>query len=411
MHPISTLLVACWLLILGGCTTILSQQPQVTVGAEVLLKNHLEELSDKQVGLVMNPTARVGNSHMLDTLLARGVNVTALFAPEHGFRGDVGAGETIEDGTDQATGLPVFSLYGDSRTPTQEMLEKVDILLFDIQDVGARFYTYNATLGNVIEAAAGQDIPVWILDRPNPAGGEFISGWQMQPDHQSFVGQYPIPMVHGMTLGELAKMMIGEQWIDNAGQADIRVIPMEGWSRAMKWPDTRLEWIPPSPNLPSFDHAYVYLGTVLFEGTNLSEGRGTSDPFLNIGSPSTKITTSHVAQLRRKFAGVNIEQLSFTPESMPDKAPNPKFEGERSHGIQLRVTDHDRFDPVFLGVELLNTMLEATPDAELNNFMQKLTGIDNEELQKQLQEQSYQQNWEETASSFREQRRPYLLYD
>lgn len=407
MRATILLLTLCGCLILWGCNS----QSQVKTGAQVLLDSHIDELSGKRVGLVMNPTARVEGSHMLDTLLARDIDVTALFAPEHGFRGDVGAGETIEDGTDQATDLPVFSLYGDTRTPTEEMLEDVDILIFDIQDVGARFYTYNATLGNIIEAATNQDIPVWILDRPNPAGGEFISGWMMQKDHQSFVGQYPIPMVHGMTLGELAQMMVGEQWFENAEQANIRVIPMEGWHRSMKWPDTGLDWIPPSPNLPTFDHAYVYLGTVLFEGTNLSEGRGTNDPFLKIGSPSTKITTSHVAQLRRKFAGVNIEQISFTPKSMPGKAPNPKFEGERSHGIEIRVTDPNKFDPVVLGVELLSTMLEATPDAELNDFMQKLSGIDNKELRQQLEEETFQERWNKTAEKFGDQREQYLLYD
>ncbi|MDZ7658411.1 DUF1343 domain-containing protein [Fodinibius sp.] len=392
-----------------GCNLIQSQ-PTVKVGAHVLLDNHLNELEDKRVGLVMNPTARVEGSHMLDTLLARDINVTALFAPEHGFRGDIGAGETIEDGIDQSTGLPVFSLYGNTRTPTQEMLEKTDILLFDIQDVGARFYTYNATLGNIIEAAAAKDIPVWILDRPNPAG-DFISGWMMQDKHQSFVGKYPIPMVHGMTLGELAKMMVGEQWIDNAEQATVRVIPMEGWNRSMKWPETGLDWIPPSPNLPSFYHAYVYLGTVLFEGTTMSEGRGTDNPFLRIGSPKTKLTTSHIAQLRRQFSGVNIERRSFTPESMPGKASNPKFEGEQCHGIAIQVTNPDAFNPVTLGAELLSTLLDATPDASLNDYMPKLSGIDNSSLQEQLKNDLYPKQWKETASEFKEQREQYLLYE
>ncbi|WP_445666518.1 exo-beta-N-acetylmuramidase NamZ family protein [Fodinibius sp. AD559] len=385
-------------------------KPTVKVGAHVLLDNHLNELEDKRVGLVMNPTARVEGSHMLDTLIARDINVTALFAPEHGFRGDIGAGETIEDGIDQSTGLPVFSLYGKTRTPTPEMLEKVDILLFDIQDVGARFYTYNATLGNIIEAAAAQDIPVWILDRPNPAG-DLISGWMMQDEHQSFVGKYPIPMVHGMTLGELAKMMVGEQWIKNAGQATVRVIPMEGWNRSMEWPETGLEWIPPSPNLPSFYHAYVYLGTVLFEGTTMSEGRGTDDPFLRIGSPQTKLTTSHIAQLRRQFSGVNIERRSFTPKSIPGKASNPKFEGEQCHGIAIQVTNPDAFNPVALGAELLSTLRDATPEASLNDYMPKLSGIDNSFLQEQLKNDLYLKNWEKTAQDFKEQRKPYLLYE
>lgn len=409
MRAATILLSVCGCLIFWGCN-LTQSQPAVKVGAHVLLDNHLDELEDKRVGLVMNPTARVNGSHMLDTLLARDINVTALFAPEHGFRGDVGAGETIEDGIDQSTGLPVFSLYGKTRTPSPEMLKNVDILLFDIQDVGARFYTYNATLGNIIEAAAAQDIPVWILDRPNPAG-DIISGWMMQDKHRSFVGKYPIPMVHGMTLGELAKMMVGEQWIENARQATVRVIPMEGWNRYMKWPETGLDWIPPSPNLPSFYHAYVYLGTVLFEGTTMSEGRGTNDPFLRIGSPETKLTTSHIAKLRRQFSGVNIERRSFTPESIPGKASNPKFKGEQCHGIAIQVTNPDAFNPVVLGAELLSTLRDATPGASLNDYMPKLSGIDNALLQEQLKKDLYLENWEKTVQEFKEQRRQYLLYE
>lgn len=388
-----------------------SSQSPVKVGAHVLLDEHVDELEGKRVGLVMNPTARVEGSHMLDTLLARDVNITALFAPEHGFRGDVGAGETIEDGIDQATGLPVFSLYGKNRTPTPEMLSKVDVLLFDMQDVGARFYTYNATMGNIIEAAAPEDVSVWILDRPNPAGGDLVTGWTLQPQHESFVGAYPIPMVHGMTLGELAKMMVGEKWIDHANQADVRVIPMEGWKRSMKWPDTDLTWIPPSPNLPTFDHAFVYLGTVLFEGANISEGRGTSDPFLKVGAPGTKLTSSHIAKLRRKFSGVNIERISFRPESMPGKALNPDFEGEQCHGIEIQVTDPSRFNPTALGVELMATMLEATPEASLNDYIQKLSGIDKSAFLEELKNQSYLDTWKKTSEQFEEQRAKYLIYE
>lgn len=385
--------------------------PSVKVGGEVLLDNHLSELEGKRVGLVMNPTARVEGSHLLDTLLARKVNVTALFAPEHGFRGELGAGETIKDGIDQATGLPVFSLYGATRTPTPQMLQKVDVLLFDIQDVGARFYTYNATLGNIIETAAAEGIPVWILDRPNPAGGNYISGWMMQERHQSFVGKYPIPMAHGMTLGELARMMIGEQWISNARRAEVRVIPMKGWQRSMKWPETGLAWIPPSPNLPSFHHAFVYLGTVLFEGVNISEGRGTSDPFLKLGSPSTMLRDGHIEALRRSFSGIEVNRVSFVPESIPGKASNPDFEGKRCHGLEIRVLDAGKFDPLKFGARLLSVMLEATPDAELDNYIQKLTGIDKSTLLKQLKNNEYLDNWERTASRFAKQRKEYLLYD
>src|SRR5699024_4051465 len=304
----------------------------------------------------------------------------------------------------------VFSLYGETRKPTSEMLSKVDLLLFDMQDVGARFYTYNVTLGNVIEAAAAEDVPVWVLDRPNSAGGNYISGWMMQDEHRSFVGAYPIPMVHGMTLGELARMMIGEHWIANADSADLRVLPMQGWKRSMKWPATGLEWIPPSPNLPSFRHAYLYLGTVLFEGADISEGRGTPDPFMKVGAPGTILTTSHIAPLRRSFQGVNIERISFRPRSIPGKAPHPAFEGEQCRGSGLQITNLDLVEPVRLGVQLLATMLDATPEAKLSGFVEKLSGIDKSKLLQQLQDGSYVEEWQQTAERFSKKRQEYLLY-
>lgn len=399
-----------FLILILGYAVSCGQHSTVKVGAEVLLEDYIDDLEGKRVGLVMNPTARVEGIHMLDALLARNVNVTALFAPEHGFRGDAGAGEVIEDGVDQQTGIPVYSLYGDVRKPTQEMLEEVDMLLFDMQDVGARFYTYNVTLGNTIEAAAEAGVPVWILDRPNPAGGDYVSGWMLHEEHRSFVGAYPIPMVHGMTLGELARMMIGERWISFDQEPEIRVIEMEGWERTMIWPDTGLKWVPPSPNLPSFEHAFVYLGTVVFEGTNISEGRGTPDPFLTMGSPKTKLSNRQVNTLRTDFPTVSFDKNRFRPKSIPGKAASPKYEGELCYGITLNVLRIRELRPVDLGMALLATFLDATPDAILNDFMPKLTGIDNEKLKQQLTDGTYRKEWQKTAEQFKENRNPYLLY-
>lgn len=394
-----------------GCTISCGQQQAaVTTGAEVLLRDHLGELVDQRVGLVMNPTARVDGVHVLDALLDKGVNVTALFAPEHGFRGDAGAGEVIEDGEDQATGLPVFSLYGDTRKPTAEMLEKVDLLIFDMQDVGARFYTYNVTLGYIIEAAAANQKPVWILDRPNPAGGDYVSGWMLQEEHKSFVGAYPIPMVHGMTLGELAKMMVGESWISFDREPEVKIIEMEGWERSMIWADTGLEWIPPSPNLPGYEHAFVYLGTVLFEGTDMSEGRGTPDPFLTLGAPTTKLTNKQINDLRSGFPSVSFDKYKFRPKSMPGKAPNPKHEGELCYGVNLNVLRIRSLEPVELGVALLSVFMESAQDVSVNDFMPKLTGIDNDKLIKQISDGSYLEEWKETAQKFKKDREEYLLY-
>jgi uncharacterized protein YbbC (DUF1343 family) len=179
----------------------------------------------------------------------------------------------------------------------------------------------------------------------------------------------------------------------------------------MKWPDTGLEWIPPSPNLPTFDHAFVYLGTVLFEGANISEGRGTSNPFLKMGAPGTQLTSSHIAKLRRKFSGANIERISFRPESIPGKALHPDFEGEQCHGIEIQITDPEQFNPVELGTELLATILDATPEASLNDYIQKLSGIDKSVFLEELKNQAYLETWESTSEKFEEQRATYLMYN
>lgn len=382
---------------------------KVITGAEVLVNDHLPEIEDRRIGLVMNPTARINNTHMLDTLLTKGVNITALFAPEHGFRGEAGAGEVIEDGEDQATGLPVFSLYGENRKPTAEMLDEVDLLLFDMQDVGARFYTYYATLGLILEAAADHGVAVWVLDRPNPAGGEYISGWMIQEEYQSFVGPYPMPMAHGMTMGELAKMMIGEEWLDTERKPELKVIKMDGWERSMKWPDTELSWFPPSPNLPTFEHAFLYLGTVLFEGTDISEGRGTDDPFLTIGSPDTDIDAKSLDEFREKYPTIRIERTEFVPESMPGKAPEPKLEGERSSGLSLSVINYEKLDPVAFGIDLLRLVNSHTPEMELKSYLNNLSGINLTEQLDELPEYP-SDDWDQQVSQFKEQRRPYLLY-
>ncbi|NBC65522.1 MAG: DUF1343 domain-containing protein [Bacteroidetes bacterium] len=354
-------------------TTEEAEPMKVKTGAEMLIENHLDELEGQRVGLVMNPTARIGDTHMLDTLMALDVNVSALFAPEHGFRGEAGAGEKIEDGVDQETGLPVFSLYGDTRKPTPVMLEEVDLLIFDMQDVGARFYTYNATMGLVMEAAADAGLPVWILDRPNPAGGDYVSGWLMEDEHQSFVGAYPIPVAHGLTLGELAEMAVGENWLDTDAQPHIRVIQMDGWTRDMKWPDTGLDWVAPSPNLPTFDHAFMYLGTVYFEGTSLSEGRGTDDPFLTAGAPATYLSDGVLEDLNNLSGNVSVEAAEFTPESIPGVAISPKHQDTVCYGVKISLNGYD-FDPVRTGLGIFASLVQSTPENDTRDFIYLLAG-------------------------------------
>ncbi len=385
-----------------------SEIERVTIGAEILIDRHLDELSGLRVGLVMNPTARIGDAHVLDSLLALGVNVSALFAPEHGFRGEAGAGELIEDGVDQESGLPVFSLYGQTRKPTPGMMEHVDVLIFDMQDVGARFYTYIATLGLVLEAAAEAAVPVWVLDRPNPAGGNYVSGWILEEEFTSFVGPYPIPIAHGLTMGEIAAMMIGERWIDFEAEPDLTVVEMEGWNRDMLWSHTGLNWIPPSPNLPTFSHAFLYLGTVFFEGTTLSEGRGTNNPFLTMGDPTTNLTKEDLTKLRSLSDNLRIEEAEFTPVSIQGVAPTPKHQDVVCYGIRAELSGFD-FDPVRAGLEMFVTVVRATEEYEIRPFLYRLAG--STEIDKLLSGEMEVSELVFDMDEFLMQREPYLLYE
>lgn len=379
----------------------------VKTGAEILIANHLEDLDGLRVGLVMNPTARIGDIHMLDTLLALDVSITALFAPEHGFRGEAGAGDQIEDGIDRASGLPVYSLYGQNRKPTGETLSQVDVLLFDMQDVGARFYTYIATLGRVLEAAAEHDVAVWVLDRPNPLGGNYVSGWIMEEQFKSFVGPYPIPVAHGLTMGEMARMIAGEGWMEFENKPDLRVIEMQGWSRDMLWPDTGLNWVPPSPNLPSFKHAFMYPGTVWFEGTSLSEGRGTDNPFLTLGGPQIELDEIDWDTLN-SFDGIRLIPHRFTPRSIPGVAPNPKHLGTECKGVFIQVESYD-FDPVRAGLEIFRVLVNAVPEAEINTFLYRLAG--SEKIDEIISGNADPLTLDFGLESYLEQREPYLLYE
>ena len=410
-------------------------RPVVTTGAEVLIRDHLKELDGKRVGLVMNPTARVNGVHMLDTLAALEVNITALFAAEHGFRGDAGAGEYIENGIDRETGLPVYSLYGKTRKPTAAMLETVDLLLFDMQDVGARFYTYISTLGLLLESVVGTGIEVWVLDRPNPHGGERVSGWTLEPEFISFVGMFPIPVLHGLTMGEIAEMMIGEGWLsqvqgveqggdhgaeqgtDNGADHGaeqsaeqnplLRVIPMEGWERRMLWPDTGLPWVAPSPNLQTFEQAFLYPGTAFFEGVSLSEGRGTTQPFLLLGDPSLQLTRQHLAKLQQ-IPGLFVEQTTFRPVTIPGVAFKPKHEGREVQGIRIEIKDYT-IDPVRVGLAVLAQLWDANENPVQMEYLYLLSG--SREIDGTLAGDQDPMTLDFGTEAFQEARKPYLLYD
>ncbi len=211
----------------------------VSTGADRLARDGFRALGRRRVGLVTNQTGRSGGRHIVDQMVAAGVRLAAVLAPEHGFRGEVEAGKAVRDGRDPKTGIPIHSLYGATQKPTPAMLAGLDVLVFDIQDIGARFYTYISTMGLAMQAAAEARLPFMVLDRPNPLGGTYVDGFVLEPAHRSFVGQYPIPIVHGLTVGELARMIKGERWLDGLGQMALEVIEMQGWQRAMRWPATR----------------------------------------------------------------------------------------------------------------------------------------------------------------------------
>ncbi|HTP12588.1 MAG TPA: DUF1343 domain-containing protein, partial [Bacteroidota bacterium] len=238
--------------VLASSATSSSPQARVKPGIDVLRDHHFDILKGKRVGLVTNPTGVTSDLEPTVDVLAGapGVQLVALYGPEHGVRGDNDAGKTVESSIDRKTGLPVYSLYGRTRKPTRDMLQGIDILVYDIQDIGLRFYTYISTMGLVMEAAAENGIPVVVLDRPDPLTGNRVEGPMLEPKYKSFVGAYAIPYVYGMTAGELAQMINGEGWLAGGVQCKLTVVPMEGWKRSMWWDETGLQWVPTSPNIP-----------------------------------------------------------------------------------------------------------------------------------------------------------------
>ncbi|MCY7968233.1 DUF1343 domain-containing protein [Bacillus haynesii] len=328
------------------------KKAKVSPGIEVLM-NKKSMLKGKRVGLITNPTGV--NSTLTSSIdllhQAPGIELTALYGPEHGVRGDAQAGDKVDSYIDEKTGLPVYSLYGDTRKPTPEMLKNVDVLLFDIQDVGTRFYTYIYTMAYAMEAAKENGIPFIVLDRPNPQSGLKVEGPVLDSDYSSFVGMYPIPLKHGMTAGELAKLFNDEF---NIG-ADLTVIKMKGWKRQMFFEDTGLPFVLPSPNMPTPDTSIVYPGTGLIEGTNMSEGRGTTKPFELIGAPYMKSTELTEKLNGLKLPGVRFRAASFTPTFS-------KHQNKLCHGVELYVTNRSAFKPVNTGIAIIKTVHDLYPD-------------------------------------------------
>ncbi len=379
-------------------------------GLEVLLAEGLPANAGRRVGLITNHTAidpllrsTVDLLHESDT-----VELAALFGPEHGVRGHAQAGVHVGAGLDPRTGLPVYSLYGETQRPTGEMLAGLATLIFDIQDVGVRYATYISTMAYAMEAASATGLPFVVLDRPNPITGSQIEGNLLEPGFASFVGVHPIPICHGLTVGELARLFAADR-----GWPEPVVVPMRGWRRAMWGDQTGLPWVQPSPNVPTFDSLTVYPGTCLIEGTNLSEGRGTTRPFELIGAPWLDPFRLAADLERRHLPGVAFRPTFFTPTFQ-------KHAGQSCGGVQVHIVQRDAVRPVALGVHLLHAVRSLDSAAfawiegeERGHFVDLLFGSDRPRLALNAGADvpDVLAGWDEDAAAFAARRQPFLLYE
>ncbi len=381
------------------------EHPRVRSGADVLVADSMHLLLGRRVGLLCNHTSRLGDgSYLFDTLFSHDdVQLTALFTPEHGFHGSADAGADVASA--MFRGIPVHSLYGNTRRPTSDMLENIDVLVMDLQDAGVRYYTYISTMAYCMEEAAAAGIPVILLDRPNPLGGERVEGPVRHDSLRSFVGYLPVPVRYGMTAGELARMAIGEGWLRDAAAPSLTVVPLDGWRREMYHDDTGLPWIAPSPNLRSLEAVMAYPGTCLFEGTNISEGRGTDVPFLLIGAPFIDGEELASALTDDRIPGVRFEPRRFVPAPRPG-ASHPRYAGEECGGVRLHVTDRARFSGWECGRAMLRRIAVLYDGKmKIRPYLVLLAG--DERVQ---DAQMASPPWQSDAVQFARRRIPYLLY-
>ncbi len=371
----------------------------IRVGADRLFeRKYFQWIKGKRVGLVTNATG-VDSRLVLtvDRLAGRpDTTLTALFAPEHGLSGAAQAGEPV------ASSTAIYSLYGENRAPTAEMLANVDVLVYDIQDVGVRFYTYLSTLYETMRSAAAKGIPLIVLDRPNPIDARRVQGAMLESGYESFVGIYRMPIRYGMTVGELAQLMNAEARLG----CDLRVVPVKGWKRSHWFDKTRLQWILPSPNMPTILTATVYPGTCLIEGTNLSEGRGTTRPFELIGAPWLDSKRLAESLNRLGLKGVYFRPQAFTPTFS-------KYKTELCRGIQVHVLDRDDFQPIEAALHIIQQVMKLQPGSlEFNNAFDRLTGTSRvrEALLRGDTIAAITKSWEPQLKEFMKIRKKYLLY-
>lgn len=364
----------------------------ITPGAE-RTSLYFSLIKDKNIALVANHSSLIGGQHLVDSLLRSGMNVIRVFSPEHGFRGKADAGEKVADAIDRVTGLPVISLYGDNKKPREQDLNDIDIVIFDIQDVGARFYTYISTMTYMMQACASSGIQMLVLDRPNP-NGFYVDGPVLEQEFSSFVGLHPVPIVHGMTVGEYARMVNGEGWLENGLTCQLTVVPVGNYSHSLFYELP----VSPSPNLPNKYAVYLYPSLCLFEGTIVSVGRGTEFPFQVIGHPQ-----------------YTLGSYVFTPRPMPG-ATNPPLIETKCIGYNLTSYAegmYDRPGQINLAwlIDFHNQLAEKS--RFFNSFFEKLTGT--AELRKQIEqglsEEAIRASWQTKLDEFKRIRKKYLLYD
>jgi uncharacterized protein YbbC (DUF1343 family) len=409
MRPVPVLLLT--LLACTAPSAGVAQSP-VRPGVEVFVDNPPAEVLGRRIGLITNQSGMDRQQRStIDLIRAMpGVTLVALFSPEHGIRGVAEA--RVDSSVDEDTGLPIHSLYGETNKPTPAMLRGVDVLVYDIEDLGVRQYTYESTLALAMQAAAENDIPIIVLDRPNPVTGRIMEGNILEPEFQSFVGIYPVLSRHGMTLGELARMYNAEQ---NIG-ARLTVVPAEGWTRDMWRDQTDLPWIKPSPNIPRLEAAIHYPGTVFFEAVNVSEGRGTDAPFEQIGAPWL-----NNARLAEEMNALNLPGVRFEAADIPVAPTGRKFPGQVLKGVKLVLTDREVYRPLETALLMIQAIRHMHPDEfewrganqprpamltiERHGGTAKLkAAIDAGTLRDLLKE------WERDQAAFAERRAPYLIY-
>ncbi len=366
-----------------------SQIDKIVPGADQPDK-YLHFLENKNVGLVVNHTSTAGEIHLVDFLISKNIDVKKIFAPEHGFRGDASAGAEIADGVDIKTGIPVFSLYGKTKKPTQEQLTNLDVVIFDIQDVGCRFYTYISTMHLVMEACAEFGVPLLILDRPNP-NGDYVAGPILEKKYQSFVGMHTIPVVHGLTVGELAQMINGEKWLENKVKCNLKVIKVDNYSHLDKYDLP----ISPSPNLPNYLSVRLYPSLCFFEATSVSVGRGTDFPFQVLGGVKPE-----------------LGEFQFTPKSIPGVAINPLNKNKKCYGIDLReLKEIPEFTLQFF-LEFYSKYKNKNEFLTRENWLNQLAGTDDliQQIRAGKNEAEIFRSWNPALENYKTLRKKYLLY-